>query len=259
MEQGEELVAKLQAEAATARRLQRVLLAVTAVACTGCTLLAMRQPSFAAQQAMPMLAQEWHQYNTQWEACAKDPSCDAWDNSQAKTLIARTRAAFQEPDRINGVVPPGKAAMSMGSPGAPFSNKPTHTMLEYVNRQPLENGTSTLYAVWYNSRRVMERTPIHVHPETQFTCVLNGTLMFIAEGMPIRNYSNGECYVMPGMTKMVSVNVGDSAYVDLDIFRVSAGSVPWIVIEPDYYWLQTTQFDQKDQHNAPGQRAVLLP
>ena len=66
--------------------------------------------------------------------------------------------------------------------------------------------------------------------------------MFIAEGMKAKNYSSGQCYWMPGMTKMVSVNVGDGPYVDLDIFTVSAGSVPWIVIEPGMLWIQDTQF-----------------
>lgn len=201
------------------------------------------------REAVLRLAAEWQAYDLVWEECAKKLGCDPWNTTEANLLIERTRAAFPDPDKINGVAPPGVAGRSTGSPGQPWSDTPTHTMLEYVGRQPVEVGTSTMYAVWYNSRRVMERTPIHVHPETQFTCVLNGTLMFIAEGMETKNYSSGQCYVMPGMTKMVSVNVGDSPYVDVDIFRVSAGSVPWIVIEPGALWMQTTQFDQRDQQN----------
>lgn len=256
------LIVALKAQNECAVRMQRCMVVVTVAAILvslAAVLHSLRAGSSVGyergssaslgREAVLRLAAEWQAYNVVWEECAKKPDCDPWNTTEANLLIERTRASIPDPDKINGVAPPGVAGMSTGSPGQPWSEKPTHTMLEYVGRQPIEVGTSTMYAVWYNSRRVMERTPIHVHPETQFTCVLNGTLMFIAEGMETKNYSSGQCYVMPGMTKMVSVNVGDSPYVDVDIFRVSAGSVPWIVIEPGALWMQTTQFDQRDQQN----------
>lgn len=172
--------------------------------------------------------------NLQWGQCMNDTNCQRWTDTEE--LIASTRSRFGNTTAINGVAPPGFAARSTPTN---FPGINSGAMLEYVDTS---HSVPSLYAVWYNSRPDMARTPIHVHPETQFTCVLHGMLMFIAEGMETKNYSKGECYYMPAMTPMVSVNVGGSPYLDIDVFRVSKGSVPWIIIEDSQLDLQFSQF-----------------
>ncbi|EOD35569.1 hypothetical protein EMIHUDRAFT_201741 [Emiliania huxleyi CCMP1516] len=50
-------------------------------------------------------------------------------------------------------------------------------------------------------RKAGERTPVHMHPDPQFSCVRQGRVLDQIEGHEDKVYEPGECYLMPPNTK----------------------------------------------------------
>lgn len=155
------------------------------------------------------------------------PECDLsglgftpWASGSKPFSLAEWRALVPEPhDQINGRVPPG----------IPIPTNSTRLSAQLVNDVCFVNW-------WIPGRPRGYRTPIHVHPRPQTVCVVSGAVMTIADGMPDELHTAGECYLMPAMTKMVNLAVGNGSdgmgYTDFDTFRVPLGEPEWVVVEP---------------------------
>ena len=134
---------------------------------------------------------------------------------------AATSAQEPENNKINGKVPKAPTKCLVETGVEPFSYK--------LHRR--------IFKIEPGLRAPGTRSPVHVHPNSGATCVINGEMTLILQGKENKTFkgdiSQGlvSCYPMPAPTnsdinKMSAVNTGtDPAHI-IDIFPVPKG-VDW--------------------------------
>ena len=90
----------------------------------------------------------------------------------------------------------------------------------------VENGV--LYRTERVDRNPGFRSAIHYHLFPVTTCVLQGTTTLELEGYKNREYSQGECFLMPAYVKGCNVNRGKTPVVLID-FLASPPKTPWMI------------------------------
>jgi hypothetical protein len=161
--------------------------------------------------------------------------------SYQKAFIDCVREAYKDhdPDKVNGVVPPGEPTNSAFN--TEFFNhpigKPGHSGLPYIGQMRWAFSTA--------SRNVGERVPIHIHPFAGMSCINthNGELgtTVTAEGEEDLLLPSGQCYTMPPFTKLGPWSM--KGYSVRDTFVWDTCYPIWVVIEPKAYFVQDTEFN----------------
>lgn len=125
-----------------------------------------------------------------------------------------------------------------------------------VDRRPLINGAApkaplggavsrTLYNqrvgveernVELTTRQAGFRGPVHFHPRSVTSCLLEGSVTRFIDGQQPRELVAGQCFTMPANTR-VAVIAGPQGYTMLDVFVKDPGAPIWIPLE------SSNQFD----------------
>ena len=98
-------------------------------------------------------------------------------------LVERERAKFTQPNLINGLFPPNNATASTGDYGYSERYDPAST----------DCCGGVTFTQGHAQRKAGERTPVHMHPDPQFSCVRQGWVLDQIEGHEDKFYEPGEC------------------------------------------------------------------
>ena len=129
---------------------------------------------------------------------------------------AATVPGIDSPNTINGRVPEG-------TPGSPLSSR-------IISASTI--GEEELLTIAYRDiRSPGSRAPIHVHRYSGATCVDQGTVKVYIEGQEEFIAEAGSCYVMPAMTKIAALNIGEIDVILNDVFRLPCGESTITFIE----------------------------
>lgn len=140
---------------------------------------------------------------------------------------AGARAQDGDPNEINGEVP-----------SAPTE----HLVKEDAGKMSFVSNSGNFIQIEPGHRTAGTRSPVHTHPNSGVTCVLQGEMTLILEGVSDETFygdiSQGEvnCYKMPApdgdhVNKMSAENTGTIPALIIDIFPVPAGQ-DWEVFQP---------------------------
>lgn len=103
------------------------------------------------------------------------------------------------------------------------------------------------------SRKAGERSPIHYHENAQITCLKQGKVMLFQEGEENQVFEAPDCYLMPPYKKMSALSLTDK--IEEELFHVPEGGLDWVVIEPNYYYLQGQWEDEPEPENDASDAA----
>ena len=150
--------------------------------------------------------------------------------------LEQRRNLFEEMkpfDKINGVKLDDYWPATAGHT-SPISK---HSSYEYNN---------VSYKGFSLFRDTGERAPIHYHEVAQLLCLDKGKILVKTEGEADKTYTAPDCYMMPAYTKVSVISL--ETKVEDCLLRVPKGGLDWVVIEPDYYYIQDQWQDGAKSH-----------
>jgi len=92
------------------------------------------------------------------------------------------------------------------------------------------------YSRYQNFRKAGERSPIHIHENTQITCLVQGKVMMFQEGEEPSVHEAPSCIVMRPYVKMSALSLTDK--IETELFHVPEDGLDWVVLEPKYHHMQ---------------------
>ena len=124
-------------------------------------------------------------------------------------------AGIEIPDTINGIVPEGTPVSVISSRMIAASS----------------NSDGALTIVYRDIRTPGTRVPIHIHRYAGTTCVQQGAMQVHVDGQEEFVAEAGACFVMPSMTKISAMAIGEVDVIMHDVFRVPCGEPTITFIE----------------------------
>lgn len=128
---------------------------------------------------------------------------------------------LESPGTINGIVPEGTP-----------SGSGWKLIAASVDERRPHGDTENTTIVVRGIREPGTRSYIHAHQYAGTTCVITGTMRALIEGKEPIDAGPGSCYVMPALTKMSAVAVGQTVTSFIDVFTVPCGETVIHAVEP---------------------------